>query len=716
MADKETKEDENSQASSLSYYEICRSDSKEGDKKNSTMYSCDSQSLDNKKGQEKESHKVHQLSHGNGSRGLNKTNYTNNQNTISGESLQESDQDSKKQVDKEGKETDKKILDEPSEDDLSILLDKFVQTPDLFLENDDNIEQSLTKDVNSKFKENKHTESSLNLSSETSKTINCSNLYNPYGQNQVFSSNYSNQKLPQPLYSNQTQQTYYNYNNYTSMSPHPVVQQPVYQHNQYQYQTKPQMPMYNPNIKQYPYYQQYPQVNLQPNQYQNNFNQFPSNVVMNQMNPSFQNPNSGIFAMNNNDFYLYSITDYGKNMLVALITSDVANLSRKKDQSSKTSVVAKLFFEKLKDYIQFLIINKNGSDLLVKMIRHLNFMERLLIWQVIKQSNPLKLSTALISSNVVINLINSLNDKAEEQFITKIFSVNYCESQTVTNSISSNSNTWITSLPQLNENLKYLSTCNSYTATVFQSILGRFTFVSSGVFIEFVLSNVSFLLSSPTGKLILEKYITVYRGQEMEKKKKLIGMIIDSLDKAMMNEETIDIILHLSEDWGTDLAAEILVFALNNQKIYSTRNYIEKSDRKKKNEVIGVTTGMVGLLSKLFYNSNTKTAHKSALTILYNLPDYNEAFLSLHTPYSSLIKKAISLIKDTEKDSYMDFIFSRLGVDVKSMHSIEKYFFSSEEKVCKEKKKEKCKPQPIMSQDLQEPRKKKTNKRRDKDY
>ena len=319
-----------------------------------------------------------------------------------------------------------------------------------------------------------------------------------------------------------------------------------------------------------------------------NFNQPNVNNFLNLI------PNNINFNLTNNkiEFLNFCISENGKNMILSTFSNEIVggNLNNNKFNKNNISKQAKFYFDLLKEFLDYLIFNKNGCEILIKIVKHINFIDRLAIWTTIKNANFLVYSSYATTSYLVINLINSLTDISEEQFISSLLMIKY-----PFNLIKFHPNMMVNFIFN---NLMYLSTYNNFTVTVFQSILGRFSPKSSVLYCEFITENFVFLTTNKIGKFIVQKYITTFKSINNNTKVLLVNKIIQNLSIIVNSEDGQEVIIHIVDEWDFSLTSKILKICLNkdfNQLLDKNCNL--KTENKFFNEKI------LSLIDKLVNNS-----------------------------------------------------------------------------------------------------------------
>lgn len=292
------------------------------------------------------------------------------------------------------------------------------------------------------------------------------------------------------------------------------------------------------------------------------------------INQSTEYQNKLLNEMASIDFYNFCLTDFGSNFIINKLQSfgPVYNKNstspEAKEAEVKRVIFSKFIFEKSKEYLMQFFFNQKCSEILVKIIKHLNFYERLIIWKSIYSNNFMYMATNTISSSIIINLINTLNDKSEEQFISKILGY-YVPPQ-----VKSVTNPMLYYTHVFNNNLVYLCNTNVYSATIVQTILGRFTSTSIEPFVCFILNNLSNLIINPFGRLVIEKYITVFKTQDQMKKDVFILSLQKIIEMVMFSEYGIQTIIHLIDEWGTKYMDSIFKSCFLNPTIYYCKNFM----------------------------------------------------------------------------------------------------------------------------------------------
>lgn len=270
-------------------------------------------------------------------------------------------------------------------------------------------------------------------------------------------------------------------------------------------------------------------------------------------------------SLNSMELFEFACFDYNKSYITNLfdpaqtINNSINNSMNSSllNKNDLHSLALKLFEIIKFDCIKY-ITNLNASSLFIKLLKHLNFSQRSIIWKAIEENNFFELSKNSISSNVIINIINSLTERAEEHYITCIITNVANKEQTKNNEKEENTFT---------KNMLFLATENCYTVTVLQSIFGRFNFNSLSVYLNFVETNFLRLIQSNNGKMLVSKYIRILRSHP-EEKKKTSKLAIKSLSEILITNNGVDIVVEMIEDWGATFIKKVISECYNNKFIF----------------------------------------------------------------------------------------------------------------------------------------------------
>lgn len=284
--------------------------------------------------------------------------------------------------------------------------------------------------------------------------------------------------------------------------------------------------------------------------------------------------NKLIMSLSPTEFYLFVGNSSGKRIILdklSIISSkncvnNSNNIKKSKNNLLEATIYSKAVFEKIKEQISFYLFNKDASDVLIKILKYLNFYDRLNIWKTIHTCNLLTLASSPIASAVMINLINSLTDKSEELLITKLLSFNYF-GYSITFPVNP-----ILVTQQFETNLYYLAVTSNFSTTVLQTIFGRFTPASLAPYSTFVLKYISLLVASQIGCLTLEKYVIVFRNQPQLQKDIFVQALLQNLPTIVFNADAINIITTVIEQWGMDYLEIIIKSSFINEVVQESKD------------------------------------------------------------------------------------------------------------------------------------------------
>lgn len=286
--------------------------------------------------------------------------------------------------------------------------------------------------------------------------------------------------------------------------------------------------------------------------------------------------NKLITSLTSMEFYIFICNSSGKRIILDKLSnlnndknnknSHNTNAKKSKDNLLEATIYSKAIYEKIKEHISFYLFNKDASEVLIKILKYLNFYDRLNIWKTIHTSNLLTLASNPITSAIMINLINSLTDKSEEALITKLLSFNYF-GYAITFPINP-----ILVTQQFETNLYYLAVTSNFSTTVLQTILGRFTPTSLASYSIFVLKYIALLVASQIGILTVEKYVTVFRNQPQQQKDIFVSALLQNLPSIVFNVDAVNILVSVIEQWGIDYLEVIIKSSYLNEGIQESKD------------------------------------------------------------------------------------------------------------------------------------------------
>lgn len=273
-----------------------------------------------------------------------------------------------------------------------------------------------------------------------------------------------------------------------------------------------------------------------------------------------------IEKLNPQEFYEFALSNEGKKFIINIYkdiendtNDDTAGLNKKGVEFSS------VIHEKILNYFYFFLIHENTSCVLVKILKFLSKLQRNKLWKLIKKANFIKLASFLSSSTVLINLINTIYDKSEEEIITRIITSKYSliEDQQPQQKVSEKSMTILQKLKiesikekedsntaNFESNLWYLATSSVHSVTVLQVIVGRFSEFGVAPYTNFIFNNFSRLIKSETAILLVLKYIRFLRDEQSTIRNQVYCLVINNLESLLLQNKGIDLLVQILEDWG----------------------------------------------------------------------------------------------------------------------------------------------------------------------
>lgn len=306
-----------------------------------------------------------------------------------------------------------------------------------------------------------------------------------------------------------------------------------------------------------------------------------SDYILNQLYSNMNNSTILVSIIKNMlplDMFEVSNSNLGKEILINLYKELENEQTDRSKVNYKCINLSNMLFEKMKEYLYFYIINYNPSCILIKVLRFNHFFQRLTIWKVVESYGFMSLAAGKSTSHVLINLINTLNDKVEEEYITKLLSKRFFlktdEDET-----------------EFEQNLLYLSTLNSFTNTVLQSIIGRFSNESLLPYLNFIEKNFMLLFSSSVANKVLSKYVRVLRMHNHQQKKKTLHSTLKYISILSMNDFGVELLVQIIEDWGIAYIKTLVKSCFKIESLFTEPDY--KADK-----------GICAVFSKLLWNKN----------------------------------------------------------------------------------------------------------------
>lgn len=284
-------------------------------------------------------------------------------------------------------------------------------------------------------------------------------------------------------------------------------------------------------------------------------------------NNDFEKQVSFISSLNKFEFLEFSKSNNGTKFIINKYSEIYSNIKNRYMLFNMCTVLSAAIFKKAIQLILHYFIDNNASMVLIKILKYLSITDRLCIWQELNKTDICNLAANPCSSNVLINLINTITDKQEEDYITSIIESNVSTQDNKIHPVSKNN---------INKVLWILATYNESTVTLLKCILSTFCKSSLKPYLSFIFNNLISLSCDRIGYLLIYKYIVILKYDSKVTKNKIYNIVIDNLAKLIMKETGINIIIQIIEEWSYNYVKRIIKESYNNKNISYYKDFTVK--------------------------------------------------------------------------------------------------------------------------------------------